>query len=319
MLNLDPEALRLVELAARAGKPPYEALTPDQARQAYAASWDVLQAPTQEVASVRDLGIAGPAGELRLRIYRGRGTSDDQRIPCLVFAHGGGWVIGNLQSHDRLCRRLANAASSCVVAIDYRLAPEHPYPAGLDDCVAAWRWVHAQADALRVAPDRIGIAGDSAGGNYAAVIALMGRDGTVPPACHQTLLYPVLDLAAESASYRSVAGVPLTAATMRWFIGLYAPDAAARADWRLSPLRADSLAGLPPTLLFTAGQDPLRDEGQAYGRRLQEAGVPVLALHAGNQMHGVLMQGRLVRQANVLTEMLGTALRAALHRDHDGG
>ncbi len=313
MPTLDPDARRLVDLARQAGKPPFEALTPEQAREAYAASWDLLQSPSQEDASMRDIDIEGPGGALRLRIYRGNGTAAGQRIACLVFLHGGGWVIGGLQSHDRLCRSLANAAGICVIAVNYRLAPEHRYPAGLEDCAAAWRWVHRHTEQLSIAPDRIAVGGDSAGGNYAAVLALMGRDGTAPVACHQTLLYPVLDIAAETDSYRSVAGVPLTAATMRWFIDLYAPDPATRANWQLSPLRADSLAGLPPALLFTAGHDPLRDEGQAYGARLHESGVPVLALHASDQMHGVLMQGRMVRAANVLVDMLGTALRAALN------
>ncbi|WP_418320851.1 alpha/beta hydrolase [Piscinibacter sakaiensis] len=312
MPTLDADARRLVDLGRQAGKPPFEVLTPVQAREAYAASWDLLQPPAEPVASVRDIDIDGPGGVLRLRVYRGTGTAAGQCIPCLVFLHGGGWVIGGLESHDRLCRNLANAAGICVVAVDYRLAPEFPYPAGLDDCEAAWRWVHQHTAELSIEPERIAIGGDSAGGHHAAVLALMGRDGTVPAACHQTLLYPVTDIAAESDSYRSVADVPLTAATMRWFIDLYAPDPAARAHWKLSPLRAASFAGLPPALLLTVGHDPLRDEGRAYGERLHEAGVQMLSLHAGDQMHGVLLQGRMVRAANVLAEMLGTALRAAL-------
>lgn len=309
---LDPDASRFVELARQAGRLPFEALTPTQARDAYAASWDVLQPPTQEVASVRDVEIQGPGGALKLRIYRGNGTLPDERAACLVFFHGGGWVIGSLQSHDRLCRSLANTAALCVVAVDYRLAPECPYPAGLEDCVTAWSWVHEHASDLVIQQERIAVGGDSAGGNYAAVIALMGRDGAVPPAFHQALLYPVVDIAAESDSYRSVADVPLTSATMRWFINHYAPDPSLRADWRLSPLRAKSLAGLPPTMIITVGHDPLCDEGQAYARRLQDENVQVLAIHASDQMHGVLMQGRVVRAANVLGEMVGLALRAGL-------
>lgn len=312
MPTLDPDALRLVELGRQAGKPPFEALTPTEARSAYAASWDVLQAPAQEVALVRDVTITGPGGALPLRLYRGAQTGAGERLPALLFLHGGGWVIGNLQSHDRLCRALANAAHACVVAVDYRLAPEHPYPAGLEDCKAAWQWLHAQAGELQVDPARIAIGGDSAGGNFAAVLALMGRDGSVPAAFQQTLLYPVVDVAAESDSYRTVAGVPLTAPTMRWFIGLYAPPAV-RADWRVSPLRAASLAGLPPTLVLTVGIDPLCDEGRAYARRLEDEGVSVLALHASGQLHGAVLQGRLVPTANTLLEMLGAALRRALH------
>lgn len=312
MPTLDPDAARLVELGRQAGKPPFEALTPAEARAAYAASWDVLQPAAQEVASVRDLAIPGPAGTLALRVYRGAGTQAGEQLPAMLFIHGGGWVIGNLQSHDRLCRALANAARACVVAVDYRLAPEHPYPAGLEDCKTAWQWLHAQAGELHVDPARIAIGGDSAGGNFAAVLALMGRDGSVPAAFQQTLLYPVVDVAAESESYRTVTGVPLTAPTMRWFIGHYAPEAR-RADWRVSPLRAASLAGLPPALVLTVGIDPLCDEGRAYARRLEEEGVSVLALHASGQLHGAVLQGRLVPTANTLLEVLGAALRRALH------
>lgn len=309
---LDPDAQRLVDLGRQAGKPPFEALTPEQARAAYAASWDVLQPATQEVASVRDLAMTGPAGELPLRVYRGAGTDPQELLPAMLYIHGGGWVVGNLQSHDRLCRALANAARACVVAVDYRLAPEHPHPAGLEDCASAWQWLHAQAAELRVDTSRIALGGDSSGGNYAAVLALMGRDGTVPAAFQQTLLYPALDLAAESESYRTVTGVPLTAATMRWFIDHYVP-ASDRGDWRVSPLRASSLAGLPPTLLLTVGNDPLCDEGRAYGQRLEADGVRVLAVHASDQLHGALMQGRMVRAANSLVEMIGVALRRVLH------
>ncbi len=309
---LDPDAQRLVDLGRAAGRPPFEALTPEQARAAYAASWDVVQPAAQEVASVRDLEIPGPRGRIGLRIYRGAGTDAHESLPALMFIHGGGWVIGNLQSHDRLCRALANAARACVVAVDYRLAPEHPYPAGLEDCACAWQWLHAQAAELQVDGSRIAIGGDSSGGNLAAVLALMGRDGEVPAAFRQALFYPVLDVAQESDSYRSVTNVPLTAATMRWFIDHYVSPSS-RADWRVSPLRAASLAGLPPTLMLTVAHDPLCDEGRAYAARLEREGVRVLALHASDQLHGALMQGRMVAASNCLVDMLGTALRAALH------
>ncbi len=311
MPSLDPDVRRLVEAGRQAGKPPFEALTPAQARAAYAASWDLLQAPAPAVGEVRDLSIDGPAGPLALRLYRPAQAEPGEPLPALLFLHGGGWVIGNLDSHDRLCRSLCHLARACVVAVDYRLAPEHPFPAALDDSACAWRWLQAQAAALHIDAGRIGIGGDSAGGNLAAVIALTARDGAFAAPCLQLLLYPVVDAAADdTGSYRTVTGVPLTAATMRWFIGHYAPPAV-RGDWRVSPLRRDSLAGLPPTILFTVAHDPLCDEGRAYGRRLEDAGVPLLALHAGDQIHGALMQGRPVRAARTLLEMLGTALRAS--------
>ena len=315
MPALDPDVENLLELARKAGRPPFEALTPEQARAAYAASWDVLQPPAAEVGSVRDVTIAGKAGDLRLRVYRGIGTQAGEPLPCLVFLHGGGWVIGNLESHDRICRCLANRARICVVAVDYRLAPEHRYPAAVDDCVTALEWVAGNAGTLGVAPGRIGIGGDSAGGNLAAVLALMGRDGSAPPAMFQALLYPVVDLTAASASYRRVtSGVPLTAATMHYFIDHYTPAASDRLDWRASPLLAKSLAGTPPALVLTVAHDPLCDEGVAYARRLEDDGVRVTALHLSDHMHGMLMHGKLVQAGNVILDFVGAAIGDALHR-----
>jgi acetyl esterase len=314
MATLDPDVERLLEAARQAAKPPFEALTPSQAREAYAASWDILQPAAAEVASVRDQAIAGPGGPLALRIYRGAGTGDAQRLPCLVYLHGGGWVIGNLDSHDRLCRKLANVAGICVVAVDYRLAPEHRFPAALDDAACALRWVAGHAGELSIAPGRIGIGGDSAGGNLAAVLALMARDGDAPPLAHQALLYPVTDLQAASASYRRVtSGVPLTAATMRYFIDHYTPAAGDRLDWRASPMRARSLAGTAPALVLTVAHDPLCDEGRDYAARLEQDGVRVTSLHLADHVHGMLLHGKLVRASNTILDFVGAAIGQALH------
>ena len=176
----DPDLARLLDLARQAGRPPFEALTPEQARSAYAATWDILQPAAQDVASVRDSVVPGPDGNIAVRIYRGIGTEASESLPCVLYLHGGGWVIGNLDSHDRFCRQLANVARVCVVAVDYRLAPEHPFPAAIDDCAHVWQWLHSNAQSLAINPSRTGVAGDSAGGNLAAVLALMARDGKVP-------------------------------------------------------------------------------------------------------------------------------------------
>lgn len=312
---LDPDTARLLALARKAGYPPFESLTPAAARDAYAASWDAMQSPGGDVAAVRDEKIAGPAGPLTVRIYRGLGTDADAALPCMLFLHGGGWVIGNLASHDRLCRRLATVARICVVAVDYRLAPEHPFPAALDDAAAALRWVADHADELRIQRSHIGVGGDSAGGNLAAALALMGRDGSVPSAAYQALLYPVLDLTASSDSYRTVtSGVPLTAATMHWFIGHYTPKAADRLDWRASPLLAASLAGAPSALVLTVAHDPLCDEARAYARRLDADGVRVAALHLNDQTHGLLGQGRFVPAANAIGDYVFATIGHELHR-----
>ncbi|MDO8773480.1 MAG: alpha/beta hydrolase [Burkholderiaceae bacterium] len=314
MPALDPDVEQLLELGRKAGRPPFQALTPKEARAAYAASWDVLQTPSAEVASCRDITLPGIDGDLVVRVYRAQGSQSDERLPCLVFLHGGGWVIGNLDSHDRLCRRLANKARICVVAVDYRLAPEHPFPAALDDGLAALKWVTENVEPLCIAVGRIGIAGDSAGGNLAAVLALMGRDGSAPASMFQALLYPVLDLTADSNSYRDITdSVPLTAATMHYFIDHYTPDAADRLDWRASPLRVSSLAGTPPALVMTVANDPLCDEGRAYAGRLEKEGVRVTALHMSDQLHGMLMMGRLVRASNVIVDFIADVIGDALH------
>ena len=317
---LDPDAARLLALSRKAGYPPFERLTPEAARAAYAASWEPLQSPGGEVESVSDRAIAGPAGPLTLRIYRGLGTDAQAALPCMVFLHGGGWVIGGLDSHDRMCRRLATVARICVVAVDYRLAPEHPFPAPLDDAAAAWRWVHAQAAELGVDPAAIGIGGDSAGGNLAAVLALMGRDGDLPASRYQALIYPALDLNADSESYRSVTSdVPLTAATMHYFIGHYTPRVADRLDWHASPLRAASLVGAPPALVLSVAHDPLCDEARAYARRLDQDGVRVSALHCNDQMHGLLGMGRLVPAGDLIADHLYALIGFELYRQPGDG
>ena len=315
MPTLDPEVETLLELGRKAGARPFELLTPEQARAAYAASWDILQPKAVEVASLHDRTIDGPGGALRLRVYRGSATSANEMLPCMVFLHGGGWVIGNLESHDRLCRRLANTARICVVAVDYRLAPEHRFPAALEDAACALQWVTDNVESLGIAPGRIGIGGDSAGGNLAAVLALMGRDGTAARTMFQLLVYPVVDLTASSASYRRMSsGLSLTAATMHYFIDHYTPKAGDRLDWRASPLKAHSLAGTPPALVVTVANDPLCDEGRAYAQRLEDEGVRVMALHLSDHQHGMLMHGRLVQASNVVVDFVGAAVGDALHR-----
>lgn len=313
---LDPDARRLLDLIRKAGRPPFEALSPADARAAYAASWEVMQSPGGDVASSEDVTIAGPGGPLTLRVYRGLGTPGDAVLPCLLFLHGGGWVIGDLESHDRMCRRLATVARICVVAVDYRLAPEHPFPAALDDATAALRWVASQADALRIHALGIGVGGDSAGGNLAAALALVARDQPgLPALACQALVYPAVDLVADSDSYRRVVSdAPLTAATMHYFIGHYTPDAVDRRDWRASPLRAPSLAGLPPAIVLTMAHDPLCDEGRAYAQRLDDAGVRVAALHLNDQTHGLLGQGKFVPAADVIGDALYGTVGQLLHR-----
>jgi acetyl esterase len=310
---IDPDLARLLEAARQAGRPPFEAMSPVQARAAYAATWDVLQPPAEAVASVQDVSIDGPAGPLALRIYRSAGTTHDQVLHGTLFLHGGGWVIGNLDSHDRLCRQIANRSAGCVVAVDYRLAPEHPFPAAVEDCESAWRWVHDNAKRLRIDPERFAVAGDSAGGNLAAVLTLLACKGELPSFAAQVLIYPVTDLTASSAGYQRVTSdVPLTASTMHYFIGHYTPDVAMRRDWRASPASANDLSGLPRSLVMTVRHDPLCEEGLDYASRLQQAGVAVTHVHLEDQMHGLLTQGRWVRMGARMADMVGQWIGVAL-------
>jgi len=309
-MPLDPGARRVLDLIREIGRPPLHTLSPEEARAAYAASRRVLQPEPPEVAEAEELTCPGPAGPIRLRRYRGLGTPTGAALPCLLFLHGGGWVIGDLDSHDQLCRSLANHAGATVVAVDYRLAPEARFPAAVEDAVAALRFVAGEAARLGIDPARIAVGGDSAGGNLAAVLALMGRDGTVPAPSFQLLLYPATDLGGNTPAYqRFTEGYPLTTETMRWFVDHYVPEAARRYDWRASPLRAAALAGTAPAFVMTCGHDPLVDEGIAYAKRLDEEGAHVHHLHLADQMHGFLTMGRLVPASELTVRQAAAALR----------
>lgn len=310
---LHPDAVRLMDLVRASGRPAFETMSPIEARAAYAAGRVVLQLPPDDVAETRDFTIPGPGGPLPVRLHRGLGA--DGSGPGLLYLHGGGWVFGSIDSHDGICRRLANLAQCRVLAVDYRLAPEHPFPAALDDAVAAMAWMAANAAGLGIDPARIAVGGDSAGGNLAAVLALMGRDRTAPAAAFQLLFYPAVDMAMATASYaRMTDGVPLTAASMRYFIDHYAPNMDDRLDWRASPLHAASLAGTPPALVLTVGQDPLADEGRAYAARLEADGVRVTALHLADQVHGMLNMGRILGGADPVLQFAAATLRDCWRR-----
>ena len=312
-MPLDPDAQLVIDMIRMAGRPPFETLTPGEARQAYSNSRKVLQPPAEDVAEVRDLAAPGPVGDIPLRLYRGNGTGPADTLPVLIYYHGGGWLLGDLESHDGVCRRFANLARCRVVSVDYRMAPEHKFPASVDDCAAATRWVVAQADALGIDPGRVAVGGDSAGGNLAAVVALMARDGTLPPVAYQLLIYPATDMMMTTVSSQTVTeGVPLTSNTMRWFIDHYMRGRDDERDWRASPLRAADLSGTAQALVLTCAYDPLCDEGIAYARRLEREGVRVTHLHFSDQTHGFMSMGRIVRAADVAIDMMGAALKKAL-------
>jgi acetyl esterase len=309
--QLDPQAKAVLERVARANLPPYPQIGAAAARELYRETRGALAAPPPEVESVADLHASGPAGDIGVRLYRPRGAADAGPLPALVYFHGGGWTIGDLDTHDVVCRTLADLARSAVVSVDYRLAPEHKFPAAVDDAVAATRWVAREAARLGIDARRIAVGGDSAGGNLAAVVALAARDEGGPPLAMQTLIYPATDMAADTASHlRYAEGHLLTRDAILWFKGNYLRDAADEADWRASPLQAADLSRLPPAYVITAGFDPLVDEGRAYADRLAAAGVPVTYECFEGMIHGFVTMGGAIAAAHHALARCAQGLRA---------
>jgi acetyl esterase len=310
-MAIDPDTKLVLDMIRLAGRPSFENLTPAEARQAYAASRSALQPPPEEVAESRDISVSGPLGPIAVRLYRPAGTEASDLLPALVWYHGGGWMLGDLDSHDVICRRFANATHCRVIAVDYRMAPEHMFPAAVDDCLAVTKYVFANAADLGVDTSKVAVGGDSAGGNLAAVIALMARDGTLPPLAFQLLIYPATDMMMTTVSSTTIGpGVPLTSATMKWFVDYYAKGF--ETDWRASPIRAANLAGTAPALVLTCSHDPLRDEGIDYAKRLEREGVRVVHLHYSDQIHGFLGMGRIIRAADQAIDVMARVLKQTL-------
>jgi acetyl esterase len=311
--RLDPDCQRVLDLIREAGRPPYETLAAQEAREVYRAGRRVLQPDPPEVAEVRNLTAPSAAGEIPLRLYRGLGTERGAALPALVYFHGGGWVIGDLDTHDGICRLIANASGCAVISVDYRLAPEHKFPAGVEDAVHATEWIAAHADTLGIDASRLAVGGDSAGGNLAAVVTLTARDRGGPRLRFQLLLYPSTDFVDTDDPQRErFEAFPLNIVTMRWFRDHYLRSVQDRGDWRASPLRAKELHGLPPAYVLTVGFDPLCAEGEAYANRLRDCGVAVQLRHMAEQMHGFLSMGRLISAARPTTEEAARALKAAI-------
>jgi acetyl esterase len=308
--KLHPQAQQVCDLIVASGRPPIETLSPPQARQAYLASRAILQPEAEAVAEVLPLSASGPNGPIPLRLYRGNGVDKGRPQPALIYFHGGGWVIGDLESHDQLCRALANATPSIVVAVDYRLAPEHKFPAAVEDAIAATGWIAGNAARLGIDAARLAVAGDSAGGNLAAVVSLDARDRGGPRLVHQVLIYPGTDMRMGWPSLeRHAQQLPLTRAGMHWFVAHYLRSEADKADWRASPLMAPSLERLPPALVITAGFDPLCDEGEAYAAALRKAGVRVAHERFEGQIHGFVNMGRIIADADRAVAISAAALR----------
>jgi len=330
---LDPEIKPIVDLMEAAEGPPAHLVPVAQARAAHERESAVLGGPGEQVAEVRELEIAGPGGPIPVRVYRplgeraagggesspgggaaftGESSTGGGALPVVTYLHGGGWVLGTLDAFDPVCRALANASGALIASVGYRLAPEHPFPAALDDARAAVRWVAARAGDLGADAVRLAIAGDSAGGNLAAVTARRLRDEGGPPLRFQALVYPVCDSALNTPSYRrNGSGFGLSAESMKRYWELYL-DGADGAHPDASPLRAADLSGLPPAFVLTVRHDVLCDEGEAYARALEQAGVPVTLSRYDGAVHGFfrwLAKAEVSRRAVAET---GAALRSGL-------
>ncbi|MBT2689378.1 alpha/beta hydrolase [Bacillus sp. ISL-47] len=303
-MALDPQAKFLLEQMEAMGAPPMSSLTPEEARQT--TDFSALAGEPEEVGKVENKKISGPGGDIPVRIYTPKGEGP---FPALVYYHGGGWVIGDLETVDVPCRLLTNLANCVVVSVDYRLAPEHKFPAAADDSYAAAKWVAENAASIAVDPSRIAVGGDSAGGNLAAVVALMARDKGEISLAYQMLIYPVTNHSYATESYTENAdGYLLTKDSMVWFWNHYLQDEEAGKNPYASPLQAKDLSGLPPALVLTGEFDPLRDEGEAYAQRLKEAGVPVEAKRYDGMIHGFFWMPGALEQGRKSIEQAADAL-----------
>jgi len=316
-MPLDPQARKLLDEAAAAGGPPLCMQTVEEARQGARDKAAVTSLSPEPVARVEDRCIPGPGGDIPVRIYTPAGPGP---LPVLVYFHGGGWVMSDLDTHDGLCRALANRSGAVVVSVDYRLAPEARFPAALEDASAATLWVWRNAASLGADPSRVAVGGDSAGGNLAAATCLWARERGAPPIAFQLLIYPVVDRDFDNRSYHENAeGYHLSRESMIWFWRQYLAEEADGRNPLASPLRADSLAGLPSALVLTAEYDPLRDEGEAYAARLREAGVPVTLTCYQGMIHGFVRMAGVLDQGKRAIDQAGAALRSALPARRDRG
>jgi acetyl esterase len=311
-MSLHPQVAALLERVARSPLPPYYMVPPATARRLYRDSRAALTPDPPAVERVELFLAPSATGPVPVRHYRPKGATEGERLPALMYYHGGGWVIGDLDTHDVVCRTLANGARCSVFSVEYRKAPEAPFPAAVDDCHAAATFVACEAARFGIDAGRLAVGGDSAGGNLATVTALVARDAGGPAISFQLLIYPATDQQMQLPSIdRNGEGYLLTKHAMHYFRGHYLPRKEDWLDWRASPLLAKSLAGLPPALVLTAGYDPLVDEGRAYADRLVREGVKTEYVNCPDMIHGFITMGRVLETANSALDRCAHALRAA--------
>jgi acetyl esterase len=312
-MPLDPEAREVLDLQAAAGRPAWPSIGPVAARAQFAETRTTSAGARPDGVTARDHMIQHNGQCLAVRQFRPPSASPKALLPTLLWAHGGGWVVGSVDTHDATCAQLAAQAGIAVLSVDYRLAPEHPFPAAFDDLVTALDWASHEGDSIGLDPHLLAVGGDSAGGNLAAAAALWARDRAMNNVRLQLLVYPITDCVTTTASYALFAdGFGLTRATMQWFVEQYVPEAGDRADWRVAPLRAASVAGVCPAMVITAGNDVLRDEGRAYARRLRDEGGGCDHVELGGMIHGFFGMPVMLHAARRAMAMAAQALNEAL-------
>jgi len=307
-ITLDPSAAAVIKAFRDAGRPPLDTLSPVDARAASALGRPIVQPDPREMKRVEDLHAPAPHGKIPLRLYVP--NSAPARPAALVFYHGGGWTIGDLDGYDVLCRQIADESGLVVISVDYRLAPEHKFPAAVVDAIAATEWIAANAAKLGIDPAKLVVGGDSAGGNLAAVVSIHARDHGGPGIAGQVLIYPGIDGRMIHPSHRDPeTSVLLTHAMTRYFYGHYLNAPAEVDDWRVSPGRMQDLSRLPQAFVITARADPLYDEGEEFSQRLRDAGIKVTHAHYAGQFHGFITMGRLIPEANRLVSEISQWLK----------
>jgi acetyl esterase len=305
-MSLHPQVAALLERVARSPLPLYHTVPPFVARRIYRDTRSVLSPKPPHVAETRLLILQD---SIAVRAYR---PVADETLPALVFFHGGGWTIGDLDTHDVVCRQLAIGARCAVFSVDYRLAPESPFPAAVEDCISATKYVFKESRSLKIDPSRIAVGGDSAGGNLAAVVALALRGTGI---AFQLLIYPATDQRCEFPSHqKNGKGYLLTSEGIEYFRGCYLPNKKDWTDWRASPLLAENHASLPPAFVLTAGYDPLLDEGRAYAETLAKAGIEVAYREYADMVHGFVLFGGVIDGANAALAECCERLRGAFEK-----
>ena len=308
---LDSAAKLLLDAITSRNIPSFHTMSPTEARAIYRERRFFTQPEPQSVAAVFDFTVPTDEANIGVRAYRPLASTPDQILPALVYYHGGGHTIGDLDTHDTLCRELCNLSGYAVFSVDYRLGPEHKFPAAVDDGFAALQWIAGHAAELAIKPEHIAVGGDSAGGNLAAVMALMARDRGGPSLAFQLLIYPVTDFRYQTASHAVRGqGYLLTRDVIDYFTDNYLAAAEDRLDWRVSPALAEDFSRLPPALVLTAGYDPLCDEGEDYAKRLQAAGNEVEYACYSGQIHGFITMGRVIAQAREAVALCAERLKA---------